>query len=75
LPHTLVFAFRGDALLAESDHRGVQDVSEAYRAAGTWIEPHLNSNRNRVANLSTWFTDSGALLAVEVILWTVSVAR
>jgi uncharacterized membrane protein YhdT len=53
----------------------VQDVSEAYRAAGTWIEPYLNSNRNRIANLSTWFTISCALLAVEVILWTVSVAR
>jgi hypothetical protein len=75
VPHTLVFAFRGDALLAESDHRGVQDVSEAYRAAGTRIEPYLNSNRNRIANLSAWFTISCWLLAVEVILWTVSVAR
>jgi hypothetical protein len=75
LPHTLVFAFRGDALLAESDHRGVQEVTEAYRAAGIWIEPYLDSNRDRIAKLSTWFTISCALLAVEVILWTVSVAR
>lgn len=74
LPHTLVFAFRGDALLAESDHRGVQDVTEAYRAAGTWIEPYLNY-RDRIANLATWFTISCALLAVEVIPWTVSLAR
>jgi hypothetical protein len=34
LPHKLVFAFRGAALLAESDHQDVQDVTEAYRAAG-----------------------------------------
>jgi hypothetical protein len=74
LPHKLVFAFRGDALLAESDHRGVQDVSEAYRAAGIWIESFLDSNRDRIENLSNWFTISCALLAVEVILWTVSVA-
>ena len=31
LPHSLVFAFRGESLLAESDHRGVQGVTEAYR--------------------------------------------
>jgi hypothetical protein len=36
LPHEFVFAFRGEALLAESDHRGVPDVTEAYRAAGLW---------------------------------------
>lgn len=53
---------------------GVQDVTEAYRAAGTWIEPYLNY-RDRIANLATWFTISCALLAVEVIPWTVSLAR
>jgi hypothetical protein len=74
LPHKLVFAFRGDALLAESDHRGVRDVTEAYRAAGIWIDPNLDSNRDRIANLSSWFTVSCGLLAIEVILWTVSVA-
>ncbi len=39
LPHELVFAFRGDALLAESDHQDVHDGTEAYRAAGIWVEP------------------------------------
>ncbi len=34
LPHELVFAFRGEALLAVSDHEGVEDVTQAYRAAG-----------------------------------------
>ena len=72
LPHALVFAFRGEALLAESDHRGVQDVTEAYRSAGIWIEPHLQANRDKIAWLSNWLAVSCALLAVEVILWTIS---
>lgn len=38
LPHQFVFAFRGQALLAESDDRDVHDVTQAYRAAGSWIE-------------------------------------
>lgn len=74
LPQRLVFAFRGDALLAESDHQGVQDVTEAYRAAGIWIEPHLDVNAAKIAALSDWFTVSCVLLAAEVILWTVSLA-
>ncbi len=31
-PHDLTFAFRGEALLAVSDHEGVDDVAQAYRA-------------------------------------------
>jgi hypothetical protein len=74
LPHKLVFAFRGQALLAASDHEGIDDVSEAYRAVGIWIAPILESNRDKIADLADWFTLSGGLLAVEVILWTVSLA-
>ncbi len=73
LPHELTFAFRGEALLAVSDHEGVEDVTEAYRAAGIWIEPYLDDNRDKIATLSSWFTASCILLAVEVILWTISV--
>jgi hypothetical protein len=72
LPHKMVFAFRGDALLAQSDKLGVDDVAEAYRAAGLWIEPDLNANGDKLGSLSTWFTVSCVLLAAEVILWTVS---
>jgi hypothetical protein len=72
LPHAFVFAFRGQTLLAESDHRGVSDVIEAYRTAGIWIEPHLEANRNKIAGLSNWLAASCALLAAEVILWTLS---
>jgi hypothetical protein len=72
LPHAFVFAFSGEALLAESDHLGVRDVTEAYRAAGIWISPHLQANSSKVAVLSGWLTVSCLLLASEVILWTVS---
>jgi hypothetical protein len=74
LPHKLVFAFRGSALLAESDHQGLSDVTEAYRAAGIWIEPFLDSNGSKLGDLSDWLTVSCALLAAEVVLWTVSLA-
>jgi hypothetical protein len=72
LPHSFVFAFRGETLLAESDHRGVSNVTEAYRTAGIWIEPHLEVNRSKIACLSNWLAASCALLSVEVILWTLS---
>lgn len=75
LPHALVFAFRGDALLGISDQQDVGDVAEAYRAAGIWTEPYLDANRDKIAELSTWFTRSCVLLALEVILWTISLAR
>lgn len=73
LPHELVFAFRGEALLGISDQEGVEDIAEAYRAAGIWMEPYLDDNRDKIALLSSWFTTSCVLLAAEVILWTVSV--
>jgi hypothetical protein len=74
LPHDFVFAFRGRALLAVSDHEGVHEVAEAYRAAGTWIQLSFERNRRKIASLSNWFTASCVLLAVEVILWTLSLA-
>lgn len=74
LPHALVLAFRGEALLGTTDHEGVEDVPQAYRAVGLWIEPYLDANRDKIATLSSWFTSSCVLLAAEVIFWTVSVA-
>jgi hypothetical protein len=72
LPHSFVFALRGEAMLAVSDHRGVTDVDEAYRAAGIWVEPHLDANGDKLAELSTWVAMGCALLGAEVILWTLS---
>lgn len=74
LPQALVFAFRGEALLGISDQEGVEDVAQAYRAAGIWIEPYLDANREKIGELSSWFTASCVLLALEVIFWTISVA-
>jgi hypothetical protein len=74
LPHEFAFAFRGQALLATTDHEGIDDVVEAYRAVGIWIGPLLESNRDKIADLSDWFSVGCGLLAVEVILWTVSLA-
>jgi hypothetical protein len=72
LPHAFVFAFRGKTLLAESDHRGVSSVTEAYRTAGIWVEPHLEANRRKIVSLSDCLAVSCALLVAEVILWTFS---
>jgi hypothetical protein len=72
LPHELVFSFRGRSLLAESDHRGVSNVTEAYRTASVWVEPHLENNRRKLASLSDCLATSCALLVAEVILWTLS---
>jgi hypothetical protein len=72
LPHPFVFAFRGEALLAESDHRGVSSVTEAYRTAGIWMEPHLDANRRKIESLSASLAASCALLVFEVVLWTLA---
>lgn len=67
-----MFAFRGKTLLAESDHRGVSNVTDAYRAAGIWVESHLEINRRKIASLSDCLAASCTLLVAEVILWTIS---
>jgi hypothetical protein len=74
LPHDLALAVGGEDLLAVSDERSVRDVAEAYRAASSWLDPHLQTSHRMVARLSTWLTISCILLAIEVALWTVSIA-
>ena len=56
LPHELVLAFSGEALITESGYRRVPRVAEAYRAVGIWIEPHLEANRDKIAVLSDWLS-------------------
>jgi len=72
LPHAFVFAFRGETLLAESDHRGASNVTDAYRTAGIWVEPHLDANGRKITSLSDCLATSCVLLVAEVILWTLS---
>jgi hypothetical protein len=71
MPHTFVFSFRGESLLLQSDREG-PDLREAYRAAGIWMEPHVQANRRMIAMLAGWLTASCVLLALEVVLWTLS---
>jgi hypothetical protein len=75
LPHQFVFAVRGQALLAQTDHLGVRDVTEAYRAVSIWIEPYLDRNREQLSRMAGWFAVSCFLLAAEVVLWTLSLTR
>jgi|CZKG01.1.fsa_nt_gi hypothetical protein len=72
LPRELVLAFGGAELMEEGDRRGIVDVTEAYRAADNWIEPRLRANRRKLDRLADWLTASCVLLAIEVILWTIS---
>lgn len=72
LPHELVVALGGDELLAEADRRKIRDLPEAYRAVGSWTEPRLQANRQKLDRLANWLTVSCVLLAIEVILWTIS---
>jgi hypothetical protein len=71
-PHEMVFAFAGMDLLVESDARRTSDVSEGYRAAGRWIEPHLRANWRTLDRLANWLTLSCLLLGVEIVAWTMS---
>jgi hypothetical protein len=77
LPHPFVFAFRGAALLRTgTSHRGRRvDSEQAYRAASRWIEPQIYANRKRIMALEELMTASCVLLASEVLLWIVAVAR
>jgi hypothetical protein len=72
LPHSFVFAFRGDTLLGFRRSGTVREVDEAFRAAGAWIAPQVGANRQRLATLAECLTASCVLLAVEVALWTAS---
>lgn len=72
LPHALVFSFHGETLLADGDRGEAALVTEAYRTAGSWIEPHLEANSDKIAELSNWLTASCALLVAEIVLWTVT---
>lgn len=72
LPHAFVFAFDGEGLLAESDHHGTISLAEAYRSAGIWIGPQLETNRREIDYLSDCLALSCLLLGTEVILWTLS---
>jgi hypothetical protein len=74
LPHNFALAVGGGDLLGLSDERDVCDVAEAYRTASSWLDPQVQANDRAVARLSNWLSVSCMLLAIEVTLWTISLA-
>ena len=75
LPHPFSFAFGGTALVGQSDHVDGVDVKDAYRAAVLWMDPSITANRDAIERLSNWFSVCCACFALEVVLWTISLAR
>ncbi len=73
-PRVLTFAFEGRSLLGASDEKGGVDVAQGYRAAVIWMGPPIDENRDAIEDLSWWFSASCVLLALEVVLWTISLA-
>jgi hypothetical protein len=75
LPRNLVLSFGGEELLRDADEGRALAVAEGYRAACRWIEPQLAINRRTLDRLAELLTISCGLLALEVILQTISVTR
>jgi uncharacterized membrane protein YhdT len=73
LPRNLFVSLGGAELMAGADIVGAPDLNDGYRAASTWIEPYLEQNRQTIDRLADWLTVSCVLLAVEVVLCTISV--
>lgn len=66
LPRELVLSFSGAELMADGDSERLTNVSEAYRAASSWIEPYVLRNRRTIDRLADWLTISCLLLSIEV---------
>jgi hypothetical protein len=73
LPRDLAFSFRGNELILTSEALDVDDVVDGYRVACGWIEPHLEVNRSTLAGISQLLTWACMLLAVEVVMMTISI--
>jgi hypothetical protein len=72
LPRDLKLSFRGNELIAESEALVIDDLADGYRVAGNWIDAHLERNRSTLARMSRWLTCACVLLAIEVVMWTIS---
>jgi uncharacterized membrane protein len=73
LPRDLAFSFRGNELIVTSEALDVDDVVDGYRVACGWIEPHLEMNRSTLAGISQRLTWACMLLAIEVVMLTISI--
>jgi hypothetical protein len=71
LPHQLAFVIHGEGL--DRGKLGLLDVTQAYRAARKGIEPQLRINSDEIARLSDRVAVGCLLLAIELVLWTISI--
>jgi hypothetical protein len=61
--------------VARASHRSATAQSRSglpLRTGGTWIDRHLQINRDKRAGLAAWLTLSCALLAFEIVSWILS---
>jgi hypothetical protein len=68
LPHRLVFAFRGSALI-DAARRSHTDLEETLEAATGWFESFLEENRAELERLTQWYTLACLALGAEIVLW------
>jgi hypothetical protein len=68
LPHRLVFAFRGSALI-DAARQSRTDLEEALEAATGWFESFLEENRAELERLTRWYTVACLALGAEIVLW------
>jgi hypothetical protein len=74
LPRDLAFSFRGNELIVTSEALDVDEAIDGYRVACGWMEPHLEMNRSTLAGISLLLTWACLLLAIEVVMLTISIA-
>jgi hypothetical protein len=72
LPHELVLEFRG-SVVNELEYERGGGLEAAYEAVTEWLEDFHESNAGALRALGRWYTVACAALAVEVVLWTLSV--
>ena len=72
LPHKLVFEFRG-SVITELEQEIGGGLQAAYTAVTEWFESFQDQNSLRLESLTRWYTASCVAVAVEVVLWTLSV--
>ena len=68
LPHRLVFAFRGSALIDAARETG-NDLEATLEAATGWFEAFLEGNRIELERLTRWYTIACLALGAEIVLW------
>ena len=68
LPHRLVFAFRGSALIDAARDTG-NDLEATLEAATGWFEAFLEGNRIELERLTRWYTIACLALGAEIVLW------